>query len=80
MANRAQSSKPRSKQPRKRPTMANQAITRLEPRYLGWSGLADVIIKRAMIEEQAQSYPPQKAKKIRTSDAAIRLEERERQL
>jgi hypothetical protein len=71
--------KPHSK-PRMRLAKTSQPITQLEPKRLGWSGLADVIVKRAMIEEQAQSYAPQKAKKIRTSDAAIRLEERERQL
>jgi hypothetical protein len=33
-----------------------------------------------MIEEQAQSYPPEKAKRLRASDEAIRLEQQERQL
>jgi hypothetical protein len=87
MANRAQVRKGPS-QPRKRPARENQAITRLEPKYLRWSGLADVIVERAMIEEQAQSYPPEKAqsyppekaKKLRASAAAVRLEQQERQL
>lgn len=52
----------------------------LEPKLIGWSGLTEVIVKRSMIEEQAKSYPPQKAKKLRASDAAIRLKERKRQL
>ena len=79
MANRAQMRKGPS-QPRKRQARENQAITRLEPKFLGWSGLTAVIVERAMIEEQAQSYPPEKAKKLRASDAAVRLEQQELQL
>jgi hypothetical protein len=80
MAIHAHARKQRSKEPRKRPAKRNQAITSLEPRRMGWTGLAAVIIQRAMIEEQAQSGPSKTAKRIRSSDAAIRLEERERQL
>jgi hypothetical protein len=79
MTIRAQSTKA-SNRPRKRTATRSQAITQLEPNRLGWNGLTAVIIERAMIEEQAQSCPPEKAKKLRASDEAIRLEERERQL
>jgi hypothetical protein len=48
MAIHTHSRKPRSKQPRKGTTKGDQPITRLEPRRLGWSGLADGIIERAM--------------------------------
>ena len=78
MAIPTQSNKPRTKQPRKR--RGSRAVTSLEPPRIGWSGLADVIVKRAMIHEQAQSYSPEKAKKIRASEEAVRLEKREREL
>lgn len=68
-----------SRPPRK-PRAKQRPITNLEPRHIGWSGLADVIVKRAMIWEQAQSSSPEKAKKIRASEEAVRLEKREREL
>jgi uncharacterized protein YyaL (SSP411 family) len=69
-----------SRQPQKRTPKQNQAITNLEPRRLGWSGLADVIIQRAMIWEEAQSSSPARAKKIHASEEAVRLAKLERQL
>jgi hypothetical protein len=79
MAIHAQSTKA-SNRPRKRTTTRSLAITQLEPKRLGWNGLTAVIIERAMIEEQAQSCPPERAKKLRASGAAVRLEQQERQL
>jgi hypothetical protein len=69
-----------SRRPRKRRTRESQAITNLETRHIGWSGLADVIVKRAMIWEEAQSSSPERAKKIHASEEAVRLEKLERQL
>ena len=39
-----------------------------------------MIVKRAMIWEQAQSSSPERAKKIGTSEEAVRLARLERQL
>jgi len=68
------------RKPRKRGPKEIQTITSLETRHIGWRGLADVIVKRAMIWEQAQSSLPERAKKIRTSEEAVRLAKLERQL
>jgi hypothetical protein len=80
MAITAHQSKPRPTPPRERPKKRNHPITDLEPQYIGWNGLAAVIIERAMIEEQALGMLPKEAKRLRSSDEAIRLEARERKL
>ncbi len=70
---------PREKRKGK-PIKPSSAITDLEGSGILPGRLAAVIVERLKLEERAKALPPEKAKRLRASDGAARLEKRERKL
>jgi hypothetical protein len=55
-------------------------MSREAPAFRSWLDLAAVIVERALFEDHADQFPPDKAKKLRVSERAVRLKDREREM